>query len=93
MDIKELMGDGVTEAVKDPEEPRVPYAAIMRSAVLGEDIIIVNDRDKVDSLEREYPDLVMYSPHEIDQLYKFKDEPDDVRLIHFAKKEFCGRII
>ena len=80
----------IEEEQKKPAKP--PGAAIIRSGLLKEDIIVVCDKKLIPDLKREYPGLVIYTPNEINRLCELSPDREELKLLHKAKKEFNGKI-
>lgn len=76
----------------DGDYKKPPGAAIIRSRILKEDVIVVVDRKLISALRKEYPDLVIYTPSEIDHMEQFKGNHKAIKDIHTAKKMFNGKI-
>ena len=94
MDLKGLVDDtNVANKEEPPPSPgREAYAAIIKSKILDETIIILKDRNKLNEIKEEFPDTVIYLPSEIRNLARFKGDADALRQIHAAKKKFEGWI-
>ncbi|MCK5012210.1 MAG: hypothetical protein KAS66_00160 [Candidatus Omnitrophica bacterium] len=100
MDLKHLGKKGAP--APEPTKPPVKetalynekdaYAAIIRSKILDEDIIVLKDKKMLKKLQEEHPGVVIYSPAEINEMERFKGDHDAIRKIHNAKKMFEGRL-
>ncbi len=83
----------VTEESKLLESKELE-AVLYKSKVFdGEEVLVIRNENDLDKYRAEYPSTVIYTPSEINELYRFKDDKDAIRRIHFAKKEFEGRIV
>lgn len=95
MELNDLdLNDQVPEESPAAEQvvEQKPYAAIIRSKVLGEDIMILKDRTMLNKCREDHPGMVIYLPDEIKILDQFKDDESVIRIFHIAKKEFGGWI-
>ena len=100
MDLKHIMKNKPAPEVIPKPEPKEgavynekdAYAAIIRSKILDEDIIVLKDKNMLKKLQKEHPGVVIYSPAEIDDMERFKGDHDAIRKIHAAKKLFEGRL-
>ena len=86
MDIKDILQP---EKKDEPEENGHLFRTIF-SEILNESIVIVIKREGVKPAREQNPGLVLYSPKEVQELKGL--DPDQIRLLHFAKKEFNGSI-
>ena len=59
----------------------------------GEVIILCKVKSALKYLRDNYPGIVIYSPLEIEELYKLKDDEDAIKKIHLVKKKFGGWIV
>lgn len=75
---------------KEEEKEKRPLFVKIKSDILKETIVLVFKREGVKQARDENPGLVLYTPKEIQQLKGLS--PDQIRLLHFGKKEFNGAI-
>lgn len=67
---------------------------IIESKLLdGEKIILAFEKSSLKKLREKFPDLVIYFPPEIKELYKHKDDTDLIKKLHLVKKKFKGWIV
>jgi len=66
------------------------YIRIRSSLLDGEIIVLAFNRTQEVQASKDYPDLVIYYQSEIEALKGLY--PHDVKILHFAKKEFGGPI-
>ena len=81
-----------------PAPPKEDYSdckwVVIGSRVLGgEQIVLVFEKQFLKESRRENPGMTIYLPKEITELGAYKDDPDFIRRVHAAKREFCGWII
>lgn len=86
MDIKDIL----QPEKKDEGEENPPLFRTIYSEILGESIVIVFKREGVKPARKENPGLVLYTRKEVRELKGL--DPDQIRLLHFAKNEFNGAI-
>lgn len=68
----------------------------MDSHLLGEQILVVYEKEHLKEAEHEHPELVAYFPPEIDELRRLSAEPgfrELVRTIHAIKKIIGGWVV
>lgn len=75
---------------KEEEESDHPLFVKIESDILKETIVLVFKKEGVKPAMENNPELVLYSPKEVRELKGLS--PDQIRLLHFGKKEFNGSI-
>jgi len=76
----------------EPPALGAPWVVI-RSKLLGEDILLVCERGRVAEAERAHPGLTTYVPSEMDVLGDFVEKPDVIRRLHAIKREMNGWLV
>lgn len=72
---------------------KLRWIAIKSRLLDGETIVIVFNKDALTEVKRKYPNTVIYSLLEIQELLPFRHNKDFIRKVHLVKKEFDGWII
>jgi len=67
---------------------------VLESMLLdGEHVVIVFEKRWLQEARQALPGRVLYFPPEIEELKRFKDDPEAVRAIHRVKKEFGAWLV
>lgn len=67
---------------------------VLESKLLdGEHVLVVFEKRWLKEARQAHPGKVIYFPPEVDELARFKDDPDTLKLLHRIKKEFGGWIV
>ncbi len=69
------------------------YVLIESNLLDGEKILLAFEKKSLKKLKRQFPDIVIYFPPEINELYQHKDDKEFIKKIHLVKKEFNGWIV
>ena len=94
MEIENLIDekDAIKQERNEPVQNR-DYYLIESQLLDGEIIILCKIKSALQYLRKEFPDTVIYSPLEIEELYRFKDDEDAIKAAHMVKKRFGGWIV
>lgn len=76
----------------EPPAVGVPWVVI-RSRLLGEDILLVCEKGRIAEAEKAHPGLTTYVPREMDVLGEFVGQPEIIRRLHAIKKEMRGWLV
>ena len=88
--------EGIPKAPKGETPPiqrPLEYVLYKSHLLDGEQVLVVKDEKTLRKYKSKFPGVVAYTGDEINELWKFKDDDDAIKKIHFAKKEFEGIII
>jgi len=91
-DLRALISPVQPDVDWEPPAPGAPWVVI-RSRLLGEDILLVCERGRVAEAERAHPGLTTYVPSEMDVLGDFAEKPDVIRRLHAIKREMNGWLV
>jgi hypothetical protein len=76
------------------ENPQnLEYVLIESRLLDGEKILLAFEKKSLKKLREQFPNIVIYFPPEIKELYKHKDDKEFIKKIHLVKKEFKGWIV
>lgn len=80
--------------LKESSRTANPDHHIIESALLGgERFVLALDKKALRNLRATYPDMAIYFTPELEELIKFKEDPDHIRAVHKLKKKFNGWIV
>lgn len=88
MEILTLIDPEIEE--KEENLQSLGFVKIRSELLDGEIIVLVFSKESVKKAKEDCPGCVLYTPKEIRELRELA--PDEVKLMHFAKKEFGGGI-
>lgn len=82
-----------------PAPPEVPSLGdfawvVIESALLdGEQLVIVSEKRFLGEARQANPGRALYFPPEIEELKRFKDDPDAIKAVHRVKKTFGAWLV
>jgi len=95
MHMKDIM-DFIPDNLGKSEEPAENLAELksskrikwimFSSRVLEDQFILIYDKEDLQEAKKEYPNLAIYFPHEIEDLLDKSDDIDAIKIIHAIKK-------
>jgi hypothetical protein len=65
---------------------------VIRSELLGEDVLYVRDPKSLEAARAANPGLVPYASAEVEILYSYRDNAVAIKAIHMVKKKFGGHV-
>jgi len=69
------------------------YVLIESKLLDGEKILLAFEKKSLKKLREQFPNIVIYFPPEINELYQHRDDKEFIKKIHLVKKEFKGWIV
>ncbi len=76
-----------------PTSHGMKWIVIESKLLDGEVVLVVFEKRWLKEARQKHPGKVIYFPPEVDELARFKDDPQTVKLLHRIKKEFGGWIV
>ena len=92
MNLKDLEHtDQKTSGVQHPQE--LDYILIRSRLLDGERIVMVFEEKVLREIREEFPDIAVYTPSEVKDLYKYRDDSEFIKRVHLVKKGVDGQIV
>jgi len=98
MNINDLLQQDISikkqeEVIKHTDiENNEILCVVVKSQLLGEEIILLKDKTYLNQIREEFPGIVIYFPPEIEEIFKIKDK-NRIKQLHQLKKSFSGWIV
>ena len=92
-DLGALLSPILPADIEWPPGPDTYPWYVVRSKLLGEDILLVCEKDRVREAELHHPGLTTYVLPEMEILGEFAEDPERIRTLHRIKKEMKGWLV
>ena len=94
MQLRDLQADKEEAKEAKIEDCKILAYVLLESKFLGgERLILSFEKKLLEKLQAEFPDIVIYFPPEINELYKHKGDKEFIKKIHLTKKKFKGWVV
>ena len=94
--------NGMLKQAKTAEKPRntpeigqkgIKWVLLESLLLNGEQILLVMEKQYLREARKAYPDVTLYFPPEVEELYPYMHDTELIRAVHLIKSRFKGWVV